>query len=863
MSGPWSSLVRRFPWGANLLLAAGYMICAQVVWMTPVRADGIAPVWPASGIALAGALIWGWRVWPGLFCGIVAVGLLMPLNFQEPLARVLAAFTYATGASFAILVAAAAGRWVASSQDIRDLRALVRVVIVAPPLVALFCSSYGVAVMYLAGLLPRGEVSSTWIAWLGSELIGTIAFTPIAISLLGARTSWTVRVAVIIGLTASFAGWDALNRLEVDAAARRLDHAALERTLSIQRGFAVVSDALDAVAGLHDASEYVSPEEFEAFGDRLLIHAWSVQAFAFASRSTRDGEDHFAITALAPRAGNERLLDYELTSSPEIAGAIEQARLARDIAASPAILLPNEADGEPTHLMLMPIYEGGSDPFGPVSELRGFAVAIVKMGPLIDQVFADWLPVGLDVVVTDGPGPDARVVHLGWESTRETPLEPRDAKRLLGLSTDAAIRTTLHFGDRNLPTIWAPAPAFLRATRTWTPLAALIVGWVITGLLTGWLHVIGERTRQIEELVTERTRELAETNASLEAANQAKSEFLANVSHEMRTPMTAILGFADVLAEHDAEVGERAELVDTIRRNGRHLLAILNDVLDLSKIEAGRMRVEFIACSPRQIVEETLSLLRVRADERGLELTSEWVLPLPAIIRTDPVRMRQILINLVGNAIKFTQSGSVRVRVGLSDAKLVIDVVDTGIGMTAEQIGRMFQPFTQADASTTRRFGGTGLGLAISRRMAELLGGDISVSLDPGRGQPLPGLARPWAARRSRVDDRPGAARGAGGRRNARGGSDEPARSGSAGRGHPRFTQAGAPPARPCGAQRRRRRERRRGAPHGARLVAGERALRRGAHGHADAGDGRLRGDIAACAPMATAARSSRSPRTR
>ncbi len=726
--------MQAFPWGANALVVGAYLVAAQLAWLTPMRADGIAPIWPAAGVALAAALIWGRRASPGLLLGIFTAGWLVPSEVQEPLPRVLGALAYASGATLAILVGASAARRAAPGRDIRELRALPRILLVAAPSTALLCASYGTGLMYLAGATPRDLVLETVFAWTKSELLGGIAFTPIALALLGARTGWTVRVAALIGIAASLAGWGALNRLEVDAAAHRLENAAVERSLSIQRGFAVVSDALDALAGLYDASATVSPDEFEAFSDRLLDHAWSVQAFAFAERSVRGGEEHFRIEAISPRKGNEPLLGYELKASPEIAGAIEKAMLARDIAASPAILLPHEVDAKPTHLMLMPIYDGGNDPFADVGELRGFALAIVKIGPLIDELLADWLPVGLDLLVTDAPGPDARVVHLGWDSTRETPLGPKDATRMLSLSPDHAIRNSLYFGDRSLPSIWAPAPSFVAAARSWSPLAALIVGWVITALLSSWLHLVGERTRRIEELVLERTRELAETNASLSAANRAKSEFLANVSHEVRTPMTAILGFADSLAEQDVGASERAELVDIIRRNGRHLLAILNDVLDLSKIEAGRMRVERIPCSLRQIVDETLSLLRVRAEQKGLALDVEWALPLPARIQSDPVRFRQILNNLVGNAIKFTESGSVRVRVRLSDGQLVVDVVDTGVGMTGEQIARIFQPFTQADASTTRRFGGTGLGLAISRRMAQLLGGDIEVSSRHGEG---------------------------------------------------------------------------------------------------------------------------------
>jgi len=231
--------------------------------------------------------------------------------------------------------------------------------------------------------------------------------------------------------------------------------------------------------------------------------------------------------------------------------------------------------------------------------------------------------------------------------------------------------------------------------------------------------------------------QLRQATTAAEAANRAKSEFLANMSHEIRTPMTAILGFADLLRDPAASPADRANWIETIRRNGHHLLAILNDILDISKIEAGQMTVERIVCDLRQIIDEVVGMMQERAAAKALTLAVEWRQNVPRTICSDPTRLRQILINLLGNAIKFTGSGSVRLvlRGGdADDAHLFIDVIDTGIGMSAQEISRLFQPFTQADASTTRRFGGTGLGLVISKRLAQMLGGDLTVCSVPGRG---------------------------------------------------------------------------------------------------------------------------------
>ena len=216
--------------------------------------------------------------------------------------------------------------------------------------------------------------------------------------------------------------------------------------------------------------------------------------------------------------------------------------------------------------------------------------------------------------------------------------------------------------------------------------------------------------------------------------SRMKSEFLANMSHEIRTPMTAVLGYADLLLDVDLSTGDRVSYIQTIRRNGEHLLAVLNDILDLSKIEAGKMTVEAAPCSPAQMAVDVASLMRVRAHAKSLQFDLQFETPVPETIHSDPTRLRQILMNLVGNAIKFTQRGRVSMAVSCALPALRFHIRDEGIGMAPEQVARLFQPFAQADSSTTRRFGGSGLGLVICRRLAEMLGGTILVESEVGRG---------------------------------------------------------------------------------------------------------------------------------
>jgi CheY-like chemotaxis protein/nitrogen-specific signal transduction histidine kinase len=234
--------------------------------------------------------------------------------------------------------------------------------------------------------------------------------------------------------------------------------------------------------------------------------------------------------------------------------------------------------------------------------------------------------------------------------------------------------------------------------------------------------------------------ELQAAKATALAASAAKSEFLAHMSHEIRNPLTAIVNYAELLLEPEAPAEERHAAIDTIRRNGLHLLEVVNDVLDVSKIESRAFDIEPVECSPTQIVAEVLEMFQVRAVAKGLELAVHWKPGVPAKIVSDPFRLKQILVNLISNAVKFTNRGHVRVEVstivsgGWSGPKLQIVVADTGVGIAEGQCQRLFVGYRQSEAWIARQFGGTGLGLAISRELALKLGGDIRVESVLGIG---------------------------------------------------------------------------------------------------------------------------------
>jgi signal transduction histidine kinase len=272
----------------------------------------------------------------------------------------------------------------------------------------------------------------------------------------------------------------------------------------------------------------------------------------------------------------------------------------------------------------------------------------------------------------------------------------------------------------------------------------LVKGQLDERLLERSIRYALERTRAQADLleyaheIERKNRDLEEAVRVSQEATRLKSEFLANVSHEIRTPMNGVLGMTDLLLDTGL-TAEQREYAEIALRSGQALLEIIDDILDLAKLEAGKLQLQEVDFHPGDIVRDVLQLMSGRARRKGLVIKSEISEPARQPLRGDAGRLRQALLNLVSNAIKFTEQGEVEVRVremqpGEQSVVLLFEVEDTGIGMAAEAVPRLFQPFVQVDGSVTRRYGGTGLGLAISKQLVEMMGGKVGVSSEPGKG---------------------------------------------------------------------------------------------------------------------------------
>jgi signal transduction histidine kinase/integral membrane sensor domain MASE1 len=745
-------------------VAAAYAICGRLSLLLAIPPGYATAVWPPSGIALAGILLGGARLWPGVLLGSFLVNVSTSWDASTPAALALSlAIALAIGGGAALQAVVGAWlirRFVGYRNIFTQEVDVVRILLFGAPLSCLINSVIGVGTLWLAGLIPAPSLLFNWWTWWVGDSIGVLIFTPLICAwALRPRQQWLGRqISLTLPLAAMFAAVVALffyvSSREQTRLQAEFDRTTQRIAASLQARLDNDLTILDSINGLFAVSDAITARQFHDFVAPRLQGRSDIKALEWQPRiedSERDGFEqamraagdpafriwekdaqgravpaarrpqYVPVTYIEPIEGNDVALGYDDESEPTRAAALRSAMASGRTSATARIRLVQETGEQWATILFSPVFRSAADHGGQAGSLRGFAVAVFRIGDLAQSSMQEAAATGLELRLLDNSLPTNQTVL--YQSGNSGQLKPRQIAQSRSVPVRMAERQwTLEF--------ILPAD-YLVSHRSWQAWGLLAVGLLITGLLGILILVLIGRESKVEELVQQRTAALRAAQQDLERSNAELEQFAYVASHDLQAPLRSIVGFGQLLqSDYKGRFDADADsYIGFMVKSAGQMQSLIRDLLSYSRIGRGSALGGSADCG--QVLAGVLAQLQPLIQERGALISHD---PLP-VVACAPLELGQIFQNLIGNALKFQPAGNrplIHVGAEREGGYWRLSVRDNGIGIDARYRERIFQMFQRLHGAD--KFEGTGIGLAICRKIVLLHGGRLWVESEPGRG---------------------------------------------------------------------------------------------------------------------------------
>ncbi len=753
----------------NLVIAGAYFLAAIVGNFVAVSPIGASPIWPAAGVALAGLHLYGRKLLPGLFVGILCAQIHSFQDFST-LEKIIDSMIMGTVIAIGSSLQALFGLWllrknnIASDDPLLDEVSILKFIFFGAFVSTVVASSIGATTLLLNSIITLDQIALTWSTWWIGDSIGILIFTPVILIFLAQpRQLWHQRVKavvlpllIILSLTYLLFSHSVVqerkqHKANFDLAVERF-HSVLSSNIS-----AFVRDSL-VLKGIFDGSEYVSREEFNTITKPLtegrtgLFALEWIPRIADGERATfeqkiganfsilepddnrilmpaKKREEYFPIAYIQPWAQNQKAYGYDISTNPIAKKNIDKAKNTGTAVFSEPIKLIQDKDENYGYVSYAPVFDKQN-----ADELDGVVASIFNVKDVVQNSIQAEHNL-FNFLIRD----DNKVIYNNFPENT-----------VHGLSRfQIELKLPIDVADRRLIVEYLPSLFFANQNASWTIWLILLGGFLFTGTSGIALLILSGRNMLTEELVKQRTREikqakveLQEQNADLIKANEqvkkagkAKDQFIASMSHELRTPLNAVLGFSQITQDGNNLTEEQRENLREINGAGEHLLQLINNILDLAKVESGKISIANEEVNFSEIVTSCHSIIKHQLQKKRIVFDYDRQLINTVQLNGDSLRIKQVLLNLLSNAVKYNvNNGSITLNCCfLSEGLWRIEVRDTGIGIPENKMAHLFTPFDRLDQEDSQ-IEGTGIGLTISKTFVELMHGHIGVDSQDGYG---------------------------------------------------------------------------------------------------------------------------------